>query len=317
MHLRRTLATIALLATAAAPAGPPDPAPANATPAVATPAKPALPSSVLKARTELGHRLFYDADLSADGSMSCATCHEQRHAFSDGNPTHPGVTDEPAIRNVPTLGNVGDLHTLTWIDQHVTPLEQQFYIPVMGHRPVEMGMSGTAELERRIAKSLCYRTLFRRAFPRTAGRIDTPSIAAAIASFERTLITRDSPWDAPGHSLTTATPAQQRGDTLFFGKARCGTCHTPPLFTDQKFYTIDPRHPARIRTPSLRNIAVTGPWLHDGTAPTPEAAIEAHHTLPPLTPSETSDIAAFLSLLTDTRFLTSTAFSLPPESCDP
>jgi len=117
------------------------------------------------AKIELGHRLFYDADLSLDGSMSCATCHEQRHAFSDGNPTHPGVTDEDGVRNVPPLANVWQFHTLTWINQHVTTLEDQFFIPLSGHHPVEMGMTDMSELARRLSANPCYRVLFSKAFP--------------------------------------------------------------------------------------------------------------------------------------------------------
>ena len=134
------------------------------------------------ARLQLGRRLFYDADLSADGSMSCATCHEQRHAFADGNATHPGVTEEPGIRNVPSLGNVGSFTTLTWIDQHISRLETQFFVPVMGHTPVEMGMPDRATLVGRIADDTCYRKLFARGFTREGGRITPQTIAQAVAT---------------------------------------------------------------------------------------------------------------------------------------
>lgn len=105
------------------------------------------------AKVELGRRLFYDADLSVDGTMACATCHEQHRAFSDGNPTHAGVHGEPGRRNVPGLANVGWLRTLTWADPRQSSLERQAAVPVMGTTPVEMGMAGQeAEITRRLTR---------------------------------------------------------------------------------------------------------------------------------------------------------------------
>ncbi|MFW7268004.1 cytochrome-c peroxidase [Gluconacetobacter sp. Hr-1-5] len=277
--------------------------------AAATPSR----TTTQEAGVQLGRRLFYDADLSADGSMSCATCHAQRHAFADGNRTHPGVTDEPGVRNVPSLANVGAFSTLTWIDQHVTRLDRQFFIPVMGHHPVEMGMPDRATLTNRIARNACYRVLFARAFPRTGGRIDADTIAAAVALFERTLVSRGSAWDQTrqGHGALAAEAAH--GQALFFGRAHCAACHTGMLFTDMRFHTIDPSHPARIRTPSLRNVAVTAPYLHDGSAPTLRQAIAAHgQTLPD---DDEAALESFLRALTDEHFLHDPALALPPEAC--
>nr|WP_220791531.1 cytochrome-c peroxidase [Gluconacetobacter tumulicola] len=163
---------------------------------------------------QLGRRLFYDADLSADGSMSCATCHARRHAFADGNRPHPGMTDQPGVRNVPSLANVGAFSTLTWIDQHVTRLDRQFFIPMMGHHPVEMGMPDRTTLVGRIAGNACYRHLFARAFPRAQGRIDADTIATAVALFERTLVSRDSAWDQARQGRVTLKPEAAHGQAL-------------------------------------------------------------------------------------------------------
>nr|WP_220792662.1 cytochrome c peroxidase [Gluconacetobacter aggeris] len=266
-----------------------------------------------EAGVQLGRRLFYDADLSADGSMSCATCHAQRHAFADGNRTHPGVTDQPGVRNVPSLANVGAFSTLTWIDQHVTRLDRQFFIPVIGHHPVEMGMPDRATLVGRIAGNVCYRHLFARAFPRAQGRIDAVSIATAVALFERTLVSRDSAWDQARQGQARLEPEAARGQALFFGREHCAACHAGALLTDMRFHTIDPTHPARIRTPSLRNVAVTAPYLHDGTAPTLRAAIAAHGQALP--DDDEAALESFLRALTDAHFLHDPALALPPESC--
>src|ERR1700742_680578 len=94
------------------------------------------------ARIELGRRLFYDADLSLDGTTSCGTCHEQRRGFSDGNATHDGVTGQAGRRNVPGLANVAHFTAFTWADPTLTSLEAQTAVPLAGVHPVEMGMAG-------------------------------------------------------------------------------------------------------------------------------------------------------------------------------
>ena len=260
---------------------------------------------------ELGHRLFYEADLSLDSSMSCATCHEQRHAFADGNRTHPGVTDEEGVRNVPSLANVGAFQSLTWIDQHVTMLDRQVFIPLSGHHPVEMGMTDMSELVRRLSANGCYRALFSRGFPGSAS-ISPENIAQAIAAFERLLVSNSSLWDKSGQS---ETPQQKKGRKVFFGRGKCETCHVPPLFMDQAFHSLSGKPEDRVRTPSLRNADVTAPYLHDGSAPTLNAAILAHPEAYALSEQDISSIAAFLTLLTDQDFLSRKNLALPAETC--
>ena len=95
-------------------------------------------ASIIKA--ELGRRLFYDADLSINGTMSCATCHEQRRAFTEGNKVHPGALEDPGKRNVPGLGNVSLFKNLTWAHNHLSGLAEQSLMPIKVTDPVEMGM---------------------------------------------------------------------------------------------------------------------------------------------------------------------------------
>ncbi|NHN88367.1 cytochrome C peroxidase [Acetobacter sp. LMG 1627] len=269
------------------------------------------------AREQLGRRLFYDADLSADGSMSCATCHEQRHAFADGNATHPGVTDEAGVRNVPSLGNVGDFVTLTWVDQHISRLEKQFFVPVMGHHPVEMGMTDRKTMTNRIEGDACYRRLFARSFPHAERPIDAETIAMAVAAFERTLVSRNSQWDEARRGKAVLSAEAKRGEAQFLGRGGCSGCHAAPLFTDQKFYAFDPAANVRIRTPSLRNVGVTAPYWHDGSAKTLHEALAAHRGTRSLSENDEKAVEAFLLTLTDEQFLHDAALGLPPEACPP
>lgn len=273
------------------------------------------PLSDDEARIQLGRRLFYDADLSGDGSMACASCHEQRHAFADGMPTHAGITDDAGVRNVPSLGNVGGLKTLTWLDQHITTLEQQVSTPVFGHGPVEMGMPDWTTLLHRVSADACYQKLFARAFKNENGRIDAHTVPEALAAFERTLISQNSLWDQAQKKQSRLPDDAQRGATLFFGQAHCASCHSGSLFTDQSFHSINTAHPARVRTPSLRNVGVTAPYLHDGSAPTLSAALQAHTHSPALSPMDEQALEAFLQMLTDPSFLHNPALALPPEDC--
>src|SRR5262249_12043904 len=231
-----------------------------------------------QAKVELGRRLFYDADLSLDGTTSCGTCHEQHRAFTEGNASHPGVGGVPGRRNVMALGNAAYFQPLTWADPVQHTLEQQMLVPLQGTHPIEMGMGGKdGELARRLSADNCYQEMFAAAFPETKGRIDVGAVGKALASFERTLISYDSPYDRFKRGEGTALSDQaQRGMKLF--AADCAGCHAGNNFTDLKYHNIglydaDGKggYPARdrglievtqkaddegaMRTPSLRHVA--------------------------------------------------------------
>ncbi|MBO9546627.1 cytochrome c peroxidase [Caulobacter sp.] len=290
---------------------------------------------VSEVRVELGRRLFYDADLSIDGTLACATCHEQHHGFTDGNATRPGVHGDPGRRNIQTLANVATFASLTWGDPRVTRLEDQALIPIAGTTPVEMGFHGQEKvLEDRIGGQACYRKLFAAAFPGQA--ISMTTITKALAAFQRTMVSRDAPYDRKvrGEAVDTSIEAV-RGETLFFGKAGCATCHAAPDFTDATkpgaFHRIDlpfsgdqglgeitgkAADNGKFRTPSLRNVAISGPYLHDGSARTLQGAIRRHRMAMGLKDGEVDDLAAFLRTLTDDRFVADPRFSLPKTSCE-
>jgi cytochrome c peroxidase len=297
------------------------------------------------AKVELGRRLFYDADLSRDGTTSCGTCHEQHRGFTEGNASHPGVGNVPGRRNVMGLANVGYFDPLTWADPGQHRLEDQMLVPLMGEHPVEMGMAGMdGELNQRIAADPCYRQMFAAAFPEEKGRIERATITKAVASFERTLISYGSAYDR-----NTLEPEAARGKALFFGLGDCASCHAGANFTDGKYHNIGlydedghGLYPARdhglkemtgegrdegaIRTPSLRNVALTGPYMHDGSIKSLGDAIRRHlDGKSPLRDArlksvrldeaQISDLTAFLQGLTDRDFAENPAFALPKMAC--
>lgn len=288
--------------------------------------------SSLDAQVALGRRLFHDGDLSINGTLSCATCHDPRHAFADGVRAHPGAHGEPGLRNVPSLVNVGSFSPLTWGNASLTTLEQQAMVPIAGEDPVEMGMKGQeAELVRRLSTNPCYRKLFRAAFPVTRGRIDFISVSAALAAFQRTIVSHETAWDRAAAGGSPLDAATVRGEALF-GR-ECAGCHAGREFTDLAFHRLPggPTDPAngdfglaratgrqedrgRFRTPSLRNVALTAPYLHDGSADTIAEAIARHGTA--LSPAETAEVETFLNALTDTAVGADPRYARPGKACE-
>lgn len=288
------------------------------------------------AKVELGRRLFYEADLSIDGTMSCGTCHSQKHAFADDNRTRPGVHGDPGRRNVPGLANVGYAARLTWADPRLTSLELQVAVPVLGEHPVEMGMKGKeAEIARRLASDSCYIRMFQTAFPEVNGAINMTTVAKALAAFERTMLAFDTPFDRSRRGRADAMiPAARRGAELFFGRADCASCHGGPNFTDDGFHALEvptrgtdrglgevtgiASDDGKFRTPGLRNVALTAPYMHDGESSTLIDAVRRHSTVASierLSEPDIADLVAFLRALTDQRFITDPQFALPMKAC--
>ncbi|HWK42875.1 MAG TPA: cytochrome c peroxidase [Croceibacterium sp.] len=299
---------------------------------VAPPPVPAdNPMSV--AKVELGRRLFHDADLSIDGTMSCATCHSQRRGFADRTSTRPGVHGDPGKHNVPGLANVAYLTPLTWADPRQTRLQEQALVPVFGDHPVEMGMKGQeAELARRLGGDRCYRRMFRAAFPETRGRIDAEAVAKALAAFQRTMLSFNSAYDRYRRGESGAAPSSEAlaGEGLF--TRHCTACHAGENFTDQRFHALSHGATAtdgglgeitgltedhgRFRTPGLRNVALSGPYFHDGSLETIAEAIAQHGgTVPAFSEVERDALLAFLDTLTDQDFASNQSFGYPEKAC--
>ncbi len=286
------------------------------------------------AKVALGRRLFHDADLSIDGTMSCASCHEQHRAFAHSSRTRPGVTDEPGRRNVPGLANVAWARTLTWADSRLTTLEAQVAVPILGDHPVEMGMKDNeAEIPKRLSADPCYISMFEDAFPELGGHIDMVTVARALAAFQRTMTSYDTPYDHFRAGRRDAlSPLARKGITLF--EAHCASCHTGPNFSDGRYHRLADPAPngggdlglgevtgrlddnGRFRTPNLRNVGLTAPYLHDGSADTLADAITRHgQAVPDLRPREEAAVIAMLEGLTDRRFVTDPRFAYPDKLC--
>lgn len=233
------------------------------------------------AKVELGKMLFFDPRLSGDNKMSCATCHIPEKAYGDGFALSPGAGGAPLERNTQTCLNVGFFNLFFW-DGRAASLEEQALGPIQSK--VEMNQDLT-ELEAELAAISGYMTEFQSVFGTKPNR---DGIAKALAAFQRTLVTEPSPFDQflAGDKDALSDEAK-RGLELFRGDAGCIECHNGPLLSDGKFYRIgvsfkdegrakitdkkEDRY--RFRTPSLRNISETGPYMHDGSQKTLEDVV--------------------------------------------
>ncbi len=324
-------------------------------------------------KVRLGRLLFYDTRLSVDGDMSCASCHEQARGFSDGLALPSGTTGDIVPRNAMALTNVAYRASYGWANPVLVTLEDQALVPLLGEFPIELGVSGNErEVLDRLASEATYRELFGAAFPDQPSPVTLENVAASIACFERTLLSYDSPYDRWSSGDEQAmTDAAKRGHDLFFSeRAECYHCHGSTDFSNSfrstawpdgvhafhntGLYNLghDGAYPApnvglieftgkakdmgRFRVPSLRNVAVTAPFMHDGSIATLEEVMAhyaeggrtiaegAHagvgsnnpHLDPllvplPLTVAEQTDIIAFLKSLTDEAFLSNPAHGDP------
>ncbi|MBX9600168.1 MAG: di-heme enzyme [Bryobacteraceae bacterium] len=291
------------------------------------------------AKVELGRHLFYDRRMSSNGTQSCGTCHEQRLAFSDGWPRGIGSTGEVHHRSSMPLANVAYLASLTWADPGMTRLEAQAAVPMFGNQPVELGLQQrTPPFVRVIREDARYRRLFPAAFPGEADPFHYENITRALASFERTLISGRSAYDRYRQGESPAlTESARRGEALFSSnRLKCAACHNGIHFTNGAFENTglyDEYRPensglkritgkaedeGRFRVPSLRNVALTAPYMHDGSVNTLDEVLDhyqaggraaTHRNKNPLltgfslTREERRDLIAFLRSLTDHEFV--------------
>lgn len=322
------------------------------------------------AKVELGRHLFFEERLSVSGDVSCGTCHEPALAFTDALAVSEGADGRPGTRSAQSLANVAYQAALTWGNPLLTTLEDQALVPLFLDVPLEMGAQFVIEDVLDEFSRDDYAARFRAAFPDDEDPFTIGNVAAALASFQRTLISGDAPYDrylqGGGEALS---PSAQRGLALFESLG-CGGCHDGVLLgspmrsraspdaiarfentglynlgeqgaypspnTGLHEFTHDPRDLGRHRVPSLRNVAVTAPYMHDGSIEDlegvldhyaaggrtieegPRAGVGAdnpnkHPSLTGfvLTQSERRDVIAFLHALTDNAFLDDARFADP------
>ena len=278
-------------------------------------APPPAPASnpLTAAKIELGRHLFYEKRLSANGTQSCGSCHQQRFAFCDGRPHAIGSTGMEHHRNTMSLVNAGYRRPLTWSNRDVVSLEQQVLIPLTNTHPVEMGMKGRlGELPRRLRADAQYRRMFAAAFPGEA--ITVANIAKAIASFERSIVSADSPYDRLVHrgEVHALSDEAWRGRQIFF--AKCGGCHGGADFATPAsgaLYRNNRVTRGTFRVPALRNVALTAPYMHDGSIATLDEVVARYGQVRGLDSNQQRAVVAFLVSLTDESVTTNPRFSDP------
>lgn len=369
--------------------------------------KPIVPADnpMTAAKVELGRHLFYEKRLSMTGEFSCASCHIQALAFTDGKSVSVGVTGEKHPRSSMSLANIGYNSVLTWAHPGMTKLEVQALIPMFGERPVEMGLSGKEkDFLTKLQQDEKYRQLFAAAFgegnptslnsnksSKTNSKkinpkknnsqknnpdnniINIKNITQALASFQRSLISVNSDYDKYryGGDKNAISASAKRGEVLFNSeRLECFHCHGGLNFSDSikherlafeeiafhntGLYNIDgkgayppnntgiqeithkPTDMGKFKAPTLRNIALTAPYMHDGSIATLGEVIDHYaaggRTITSgefagvgsknplksnfisgfkLTPQEKQDLIEFLKTLTDTEFVTNPKFSDP------
>ena len=295
-----------------------------------TPAVPAdNPMSV--AKVELGRRLFFETRLSVTGSYSCASCHDPARAYSDGRARAVGSTGELLTHGAMSLANVAYNISYGWTKPNLSSLEAQMLEPLLNQHPVEIGIAGrqTAVVDL-LAADASYATAFRASFPDDPQPMTFDHMVKAIAAFERTLIFGHSPFDRyvfnAEHEAITA-PAK-RGMRLFYSaRAGCSSCHSGFNFdgnwrdasgeSGKPSFADNGLGEGRFRVPTLRNIALTAPYMHDGRYATLAAVIEHYSRVArqpdvdrrlrkfDLSSAERQDLIAFLEALSDSELLAS------------
>ncbi len=325
-------------------------------------------------KVALGRLLFYDVRLSGNLTQSCASCHRQALAFTDGLTNGIGSTGQVHPRNSMSLTNAGYASTLAWASDILMQLEQQALVPMFGEDPVELGLSGMEEeLIARVRSDARYRRLFAEAFPQDDEPIGLPNLVRALTSFVRTLISGSAPYDRFVQAIDdeALSLSAQRGGRLFFSeRLECFHCHggfnlalnttfagqafDESAFQNNGLYNIDgqgayppdntglfersriPEDMGAFKAPTLRNIELTDPYMHDGSIATLEEVLDHYMaggrtiTEGPyagdgsrnpfknnfvrgfsLSAEEREDVLSFLKGLTDREYVSNPAFADP------
>jgi cytochrome c peroxidase len=325
-------------------------------------------------KVALGRKLFYETALSINESIACASCHQQDRAFTDGLAFSPGATGELTRRNAMSLANVGYNGAFTWADNTVVSLEQQALLPLTLEHPVEMGIAGhEATVLARLQDNPDYRNEFAEAFPESSPAVTLTNVVKALASFQRTLLSYGSPYDRylAGDRYALSVAARRGRELFFSAQLNCFRCHgghnfrftmgtrrgegdTSVAFHNTGLYNTDlkgsypasdqglleitglPEDMGKFKSPTLRNVALTAPYMHDGSMATLEEVLRHYarggrlieqgphagdgRNNPykselvrgfSLSADDTAAMIAFLTSLTDENFVANPAFSNP------
>jgi cytochrome c peroxidase len=325
------------------------------------------------AKVELGKYLFYDARMSVNGKVSCATCHKQELAFTDGRGVGVGATGESHSRGAMSLVNVAYSAVLTWSNPRMKLLEEQALVPMFGEHPVELGLRAGDGFLPMLRSDLKYRELLAKAFPEEQDPFTLNNVTKALACFERSIISARSPYDRYhyGGDDSAVSDSTKRGEILFFSQQiSCFRCHGGFNFSDATVsensagreiefhntglynlrgtlsypvpnvgiyeFTKSAADVGKFKAPTLRNIAITAPYMHDGSIATLEAVLDHYaaggrtigsganagvgHDNPDkdhliggfqMSPQDRADLIAFLQSLADEAVLHDPRFASP------
>jgi len=284
----------------------------------------------IRSKAALGKRLFNEKILSLDSSVSCASCHKPELAFADSTAFSLGIKGQFTLRNTPSVLNMKNRPYYFW-DGRASSLEEQALMPIQN--PAEMGLP-IEEAVQRLNTSEYYLQLFQRVFRE---KPNAANLAEAFSAFERTLETDNSKFDNWGNNKGKLSKEEENGRQIFLGKGHCFDCHSMDDFTDDEFRNIglydevslkdqgrflvtkNPADLGKMKTPGLRNIALTAPYMHNGMFKTLEEVVEYYDDplkkIPGaknldsslvfplhLSSNEKKDLVAFLKTLTDKAF---------------
>jgi len=325
--------------------------------------RPAAPpgNPMNAAKVELGRYLFYDSRMSVNGKESCGSCHRQELAFTDGRARAEGTTGQLHPRSSMSLVNVAYAPKLTWANAELESLEEQALTPMLGEDPIELGLKGhEKEFLDKVRGDKIYQRLFPEAFPGSGDFYTLGNVTKAIAAFERTIISMRSPYDRyrwNGESSAISESAK-RGELIFSSSERggCFQCHGGWNFSsityegsqEREFEgegiffntgvsqypspnrglferTQRPEDMGKFRAPTLRNIALTAPYMHDGSMETLGDVLDHYaaggkvdnpnktHILRRfhLSDADKRDLIEFLNSLTDSELLKDPRWSDP------
>lgn len=261
---------------------------------------------ILELKKELGRYLFFDKRLSVTETKSCSSCHDPSLAFSDGYRRAPGVFADLHFRNTPSLVNVSHQRYFNWANPEIMSIEKQMDGPLFGKHPVEMGLdSNSNHVLAKLKEDQHYKSLFENAFPEIEIPITWKHLKESLSVFVASINSFDSPYDRyiAGDSSALSESAKA-GKLLFFSpKYQCFSCHRPPLFGADSNMTIQEQYAniglysysevhnidnglfqstqkeedkGKFRTPSLRNLSLTAPFFHDGSADNLEEVLEVY-----------------------------------------
>ena len=241
-------------------------------------------------KVAIGRKLFFDKRLSRDKTMSCGTCHDPQRGFTDGHAVSVGVFGRKGSRNVPTLINRGYGATHFW-DGRASSLEEQVLQPIQNPKELDMTVE---EVVKRVKKDSGYARRFQAVF---GSAVNAEDLAMALANYVRTILSGNSPLDRYLSGQRNAiSPKARAGLRIFRGKGNCTACHLGPNFTDERFHntgiawrnsrlsdsgrfavTDEEQDLGAFKTPTLREVAQTTPYMHDGSLATLEQVIEFYN----------------------------------------